>query len=144
MFIFLTGQFNPLKARLMIIYTCYRILLNREMLWSNHVLILVQIKYQVSTSIFRPGLNRAWGFARIWFQICTRMLRPSRCINMAELHVWALFSTLLNLQTAIGLYVYMWKNKRHTISRIFRTEYQKSFRSYVHAWKNWHTFRFVC
>ena len=41
----------------------------------------------------------------------------------------AMFLTLLDLQTVIGIYVNMQKNKRHTISHIFKTDFQKSFRS---------------
>ena len=43
-------------------------------------------------------------------------------------------STLLDLLTAIGLYIYvnLRKNNTYKISRMYRTECQNSFRSYVH------------
>ena len=55
--------------------------------------------------------NCTWGVLLIWFQSWARTLCPSCRIDMAELHVGAMFSTVLDLQTVIRLYVYMQKTK---------------------------------
>ena len=78
------------------------------------------------------------------FQFCASLLRPSRRIRTA-----GLFLTFLDLQTAIGiglLCVNLRKNNTHKISRIFRTECQKSFRSYVHqhACAEKFTYFYIC
>ena len=80
-----------------------------------------------------PWPNRTWGCARIcFFQFCTSTLRPSRPIVMAEIHVWAMFLTTDSQRAYFFIYVNMLKNKGHKISRIFRTNWQKSSCLYVH------------
>ena len=67
------------------------------------------------------------------FQFCASMLRPSRHIGTAELHKGAiLFDIVRFTDRHRATYVNLRKNNTHKISRIFRTECQKSFRSYVH------------
>ena len=56
------------------------------------------------------------------------MLRPSHHIDTVELHVGPMFSTLLDLQTAMSTC----KKQKHKSSHTCRTECQKSFHSYVH------------
>ena len=94
--------------------------------------------YEVSTRTWAVSLdpwpNRTWGCVRILIfysaqACCVRIVASVRRNYTRE----RFFSTLLDLLTAIGLYMSTCKkNNTHKISRIFRTKCQKSFRSYVH------------
>ena len=64
------------------------------------------------------------------FQFCASIC----CVRLVASVRRDFFLTFLDLLTAIyrAIYVNLRKNNTHKISRIFRTECQKSFRSYVH------------
>ena len=83
-----------------------------------------------------PWPNRTWGCARILFfnsaQACCVRLVASVRRNYTSLTRERFLLTLLDLLTARAIYVNLRKNNTHKISRIFRTECQKSFSSYVH------------
>ena len=67
------------------------------------------------------------------FLFCTSMLRPSRSIGTAELHDGAIFFDIVRFTDCHrAIYVNLRNNNTHKISRIFRTECQKNFHSYVH------------
>ena len=61
------------------------------------------------------------------------MLRPSRHIVKAELHEGAIFFDIVRFTDCHrAIYATCKKKNMHKISRIFRTECQKSFHCYIH------------